>query len=460
MFGENDGKYIFQPTFPNISGALDYGDNPGDSSGSIRALYYTLTVNHGSDSQFSCQNRVTMVRCFEEGKRVNVLNIKPRLLLGPGPSPVPFTVRRAMSEPVIGHMDPQFFAIVDEVQSMLRTVFGTDNRLTLPVSGTGSAGMETAIVNFVEPGDTVIVVVAGVFGGRIAEAVEKIGAHAVRMEVPWGQSASLDQLKSVLRAHSEVRLVAVVMAETSTGVLQPLTGWADEVHRVGALLMVDAVTSLGGMPVNVDTQEFDVVFSGTQKCLSAPPGLSPFTVSERALERLDQRDTPVPSWYFDIAAFRHYWGQNRVYHHTAPISMIYALDEALTLIVEEGIDDVFTRHRRVAESLWAGLSAMGLSLMVPESHRLPTVTTVRIPDGVDDKAVRDRLLHEWHIEIAGGLGPWAGKIWRIGVMGQGAQPQNMLQLLEALRSVLHAQGHDTPSGLQAFENKYEKRGRH
>ncbi len=385
---------------------------------------------------------------------MDVLNIKPRLLLGPGPSPVPFAVRRAMCEPVIGHMDPQFFAIVDEVQSMMRTVFGTANRLTLPVSGTGSAGMETAIVNFVEPGDTVIVVVAGVFGGRIAEAVDKIGAHAVRLEVPWGQSASLEQLKSLLREHPETRLVAVVMAETSTGVLQPLTGWAAEVHRAGALLLVDTVTSLGGMPVDVDTQEFDVVFSGTQKCLSAPPGLSPFTASERALERLDHRNTPVPSWYFDIAAFRHYWGQNRVYHHTAPISMIYGLHEALRLVLEEGLNERYARHRIVAGALWAGLQAMGFELLVDAAVRLPSVTTVRIPLEVDEKRVRSELLQYDGIEIAGGLGSLSGKIWRIGIMGHGAKLSNMIELLVALRQRLADQGRDVPSGVAAAEAAY------
>lgn len=383
-----------------------------------------------------------------------------RLLMGPGPSPVPGRVLQAMARPVLGHMDPQFLSVVDQVQENLRKVFNTANRLTFPISGTGSAGMQASLVNFVGPGDGVLVVEQGIFGQRMADAARRLGADVMSLSVPFGDICTLDQLRDALDTNSHIKLVAVVKAETSTGVLQPLDGWADIIHSREALFLVDAVTALGGLPVDVDSMGFDIVFSGTQKCLAAPPGLAPMTVGPRALAQLADRTTPVASWYFDLAAIAGYLGSARAYHHTAPISMIYALDEALTLIVEEGIDDVFTRHRRVAESLWAGLSAMGLSLMVPESHRLPTVTTVRIPDGVDDKAVRDRLLHEWHIEIAGGLGPWAGKIWRIGVMGQGAQPQNMLQLLEALRSVLHAQGHDTPSGLQAFENKYEKRGRH
>lgn len=390
---------------------------------------------------------------------MNVVNIKPRLLLGPGPSPVPYRVRRAMAEPVIGHMDPQFFEIVDDVQSMLRTVFGTQNRLTLPVSGTGSAGMETAIINFVEPGDTIIVVVAGIFGHRMVEAVKKAGGHAVVMEIPWGQAASLEHLKQTLQEHPQTRMVAVVMAETSTGVCQPLEGWAQAVHQRGALLLVDVVTALGGMPVDVDRQDFDVVFSGTQKCLSAPPGLSPFTASENALERLDNRTTPVASWYLDINAFRQYWGQNRVYHHTAPISMIYGLHEALSLTLEEGLEKRYDRHRQVAASLWAGLEAMGFELLVAPSVRLVSVTTVRIPPSVDDVRLRHDLLHRDGIEIAGGLGSLSGKIWRIGVMGHGARLSNMIELLVALRRRLAEQGRDVPSGVEAAETAYRANNR-
>lgn len=386
---------------------------------------------------------------------MEVLDIQPRLLLGPGPSPVPYSVRRALAEPVVGHMDPQFLAIVDNIQTMLRQVFGTANRLTLPVSGTGSAGMETSIVNFVEPGDTVVVVVAGVFGRRIVEAVEKVGGQVVSLEVPLGAAANLEDLRRVLDAHPKTRLVAVVMAETSTGVLQPLAGWAELVHDRGALLLVDAVTALGGMPVAVDQNEFDVVFSGTQKCLSAPPGLSPFTASEKALERLDGRNTPVPSWYLDLNAFRQYWGKNRVYHHTAPISMLYGLYEALRLVLQEGLEVRYARHRQVAGALWAGLEAMGMELMVEASVRLPSVTTVKIPDGVDEVRLRKYLLEQDRIEIAGGLQSLSGKIWRIGVMGHGATLSNMIELLAAMRRGLADQGRKVSSGVEAAEAAYK-----
>ncbi len=386
------------------------------------------------------------------------LHVPDRLLLGPGPSPVPDQVREAMAKPILGHMDPAFLAIVDDVQEKLRLVFGTQNRLTFPVSGTGSAGMEMSLVNFVEPGDTVVVVQQGIFGQRLADAAQRLGAHVAVISVPFGEICTTAQLEEVLDQHPDTRLVAVVKAETSTGVLQPLEGWSDAIHRRGALLLVDTVTALGGMPVDVDNQGFDVVFSGTQKCLAAPPGLAPMTVNERALARLQERREPVSSWYFDLPAIAQYLGKSRAYHHTAPISMMYALDRALSLIVEEGLDAVWDRHRRVAESLWAGLEAMGLQLMVPRAHRLSTVTTVRIPDGVDDRRVRQRLLEEHQIEIAGGLGPWAGKIWRIGVMGHGARLSNMMTLLVSLRTVLDAEGCHLPSGLSALEDTYRKVG--
>jgi alanine-glyoxylate transaminase/serine-glyoxylate transaminase/serine-pyruvate transaminase len=364
-----------------------------------------------------------------------------------------------MARPVLGHMDPAFLAIVDRVQENLRHVFGTQNPLTFAVSGTGSAGMETSLVNFIEPGDRILVVEQGIFGQRLADAARRLGADVVSLSVPFGDICTLDQLGSALEANPGVKLVAVVKAETSTGVLQPLDGWAKTIHSQGALFLVDAVTALGGMAVNVDEMGFDIVFSGTQKCLAAPPGLAPFTAGPRALERLARRSSPPASWYFDLEAIAQYLGKTRAYHHTAPISMVYALDAALAMILEEGLTNVFDRHQRVAESLWDALDAMELTLMVPRAHRLPTVATVRIPDGVDDKAVRGRLLHEWQIEIAGGLGPWAGKAWRVGVMGQGAHPENMLRLLQALHSTLAQEGANVPSGLQAFEDSYQKRGR-
>lgn len=389
---------------------------------------------------------------------MTVSDVPTRLLLGPGPAPVSDRVRLAMSRPLLGHMDPAFLAIVDRVQEQLRMLFGTENALTFPVSGTGSAGMEMSLVNFVEPGDEVAVVEQGIFGSRIADAARRLGAQVVTISVPFGSICSKDLLVQTLDAHPRIKLVAVVKAETSTGVLQPLEGWANEVHSRGALLLVDAVTALGGLPVCVDDMGFDIVFSGTQKCLSAPPGLSPMTVDARALTRLEDRRTPVSSWYFDLAAISKYLGKSRAYHHTAPISMIYALHESLSLILEEGLDPVYTRHRRVAESLWAGLEAMGLNLMVPVAHRLSTVATVRIPESVDDVRIRHALLSQHGIEIAGGLGPWSGKIWRIGVMGHGARLDNMMTLVAALRECLKANGVDVPSGLGAMEDTYQKKG--
>jgi alanine-glyoxylate transaminase/serine-glyoxylate transaminase/serine-pyruvate transaminase len=364
-----------------------------------------------------------------------------------------------MAKPLLGHMDPAFLAIVDDVQEKLRRVFGTANELTFPVSGTGSAGMEMSLANFVEPGDDVVVVEQGVFGKRLADAARRLGARVVSVEVPFGEICPLERLIRTLDEHPGVKLVAVVKAETSTGVLQPLSGWADEVHRRGGLLLVDAVTALGGLPVDVDAMGFDIVFSGTQKCLAAPPGLAPMTVGAQALDRLQHRSDPVPSWYFDLLAISRYLGKTRAYHHTAPISMIYALNEALTMILEEGLEETWNRHRRVSAGLWAGLEAMGLGLMVPIEHRLPTVATVEIPCGVDDQRVRQRLLSRWGIEIAGGLGPWAGKVWRIGVMGQGAQLSHMLTLLSSLRECLAFEGVSVPSGLAAMEDAYGKWGR-
>ncbi len=386
------------------------------------------------------------------------LEVPERLLLGPGPSPVSERVRQAMAQPLLGHMDPAFLAIVDRVQEQLRLVFGTSNPLTFPVSGTGSAGMEMSLVTLIEPGDVVVVVQQGVFGQRLADAAARLGAEVVPIAIPFGGICSIKTLTQTLDQHPQVRLVAVVKAETSTGVLQPLDGWAEVVHDRGALLLVDTVTALGGLPVHADAMGFDVSFSGTQKCLAAPPGLAPMTVGTRALERIQAREHQAPSWYFDLSAISQYLGKSRAYHHTAPISMIYALAEALNMIVDEGLENVWTRHRQVAESLWAGLEAMGLEMMVPQEHRLPTVATVRIPDGVDDKRVRQRLLDQYQIEIAGGLGPWAGKIWRIGVMGQGAKISHMMTLLNALREVLHAEGFAVPSGLTALEETYQKAG--
>ena len=368
-------------------------------------------------------------------------SIPERLLMGPGPSPVASSVRLAMARPVLGHLDPAFLAIMDEVAEHLRWVFGTTNRLALPLSGTGSAGMEAAVANWVEPGQRILVVVAGLFGQRLAEAAARQGGVVDVLDVPWGSALDPGQLETRLtEASAPYAVVALVMAETSTGVLQPLGGLSDLVHRHGALFLVDAVTAIGGMPVDVDRRGLDIVYAGTQKCLAVPPGLAPFTAGEAALETLRRRPTPVPSWYLDLSMLERYWGGERFYHHTAPVSMIYALAEGLLRIRAEGLDARFARHRRASAALWAGLQAMGLSLVVDAAVRLFSLTTVHIPDGMDDAAVRRRLLNEFDIEIGGGLGPFKGRVWRIGTMGEGAQLEPVTRVLSALEAILHRTG--------------------
>ncbi len=358
-----------------------------------------------------------------------------RLLLGPGPSSVPPRVLKAMATPVIGHMDPAFLQLMSEVQNLLRYAFQTKNWLTLPVSGTGSAGMEAALANFIEPGDPVLICVNGYFGERMCEMARRYGAEVHRLERPWGEVFTPEEVDKALQAHP-AKLVAMVHAETSTGALQPLEGIAEVVHRYGALLLVDAVTSLAGVPLRVDEWGLDIVYSGTQKALSAPPGLAPLTVSPRAMEVLDARKTPVTSWYLDLTMVRKYWGVERTYHHTAPISMIYALREALRLVEEEGLERRWQRHRRNAQWLWAALEDMGLELFVPEEIRLPTLTTVRVPEGVNEGFVRRRLLEDYNIEIAGGLGQLKGRIWRIGLMGYSSRRENVVMLLASLKDIL------------------------
>lgn len=366
------------------------------------------------------------------------LNPPTRILLGPGPSMVHPRVLRAMATPVIGHLDPAFLQIMGEVQVMLRQVFRTKNRLTLPVSGTGSAGMEAALVNFIEPGDPVLICVNGYFGERMCDMAARFGAEVHRLERPWGEVFTPEEIDVALQKHP-VKLVALVHAETSTGALQPMEGIADVVHRHGALLVVDCVTSLGGVPVLVDEWGIDVAYSGTQKALSCPPGLAPITVSPRAEEVLRQRKSKVGSWYLDLTMVQKYWGAERTYHHTAPISMIYALHEALRLVLEEGLERRWQRHRRNAELLWQNLEAHGFQLFVPEAYRLPTLTTVRVPEGMNEAYLRRRLLEEYNIEIAGGLGALKGQIWRIGLMGYSSRRENVLLLLAALRTIMRAE---------------------
>ena len=360
-----------------------------------------------------------------------------RILLGPGPSPVPQRVLRALGAPTIGHLDPQYLAIMDETCELLRQVFRTKNPLTFPVSGTGMAGMECLATNLIEPGDEVIVCINGVFGTRMKDVMERCGATVHALEAPWGDIFPLEQITAALDRHPRAKLLGIVHAETSTGAHQPLAGLADIVHAHGALLAVDMVTSLGGHEVRVDDWGIDACYSGTQKCLSCPPGLAPVSFGERALARMDARKTKPQSWYLDVSMLRKYYvggSGARFYHHTAPVNMTYALREALLIIVEEGLDNRVARHQQMHLRLRKGLEALGLGY-VPK-HSLHTLNCVHIPSGAEDALVRRRLLEEYGIEIGGGLGPMAGKAWRIGLMGHGATVRNVDLVLTALREVL------------------------
>lgn len=359
-----------------------------------------------------------------------------RLLLGPGPSNVHPRVLQALATPLVGHLDPIFLNVMNDIQALLRRVFSTTNQFTIAVSGTGSAGMEAAIVNVVEPGDAVIVGINGVFGTRLAAIVERCGGKAVRVEVPWGQVIEPDTIAAALRQSSPVKAVALVHAETSTGAWQPLDPISALCRQHNALLIVDTVTSLGGIPVEVDRWGIDVCYSATQKCLSCPPGLAPLTLSKRALSVVKNRRSPCQSWYFDLSLIADYWTEhNRAYHHTAPISMLYALREALRLVEEEGLPARFARHQLNSHALLAGLMALGLDPLPPPDRRLPTLICVIIPAHIDEAAVRSRLLESFGIEIGGGLGPLKGKVWRIGLMGESSTEANVLTLLNAMEEI-------------------------
>lgn len=364
------------------------------------------------------------------------LEMTSRMLLGPGPSMAHPRVLQAMAAPLVGHLDPAFLEVMDRIQDMLRYVFETENRLTIPISGTGSAAMEASMANTIEAGDSVLVCVNGYFGGRLADMARRYGGEVQTIHCPWGEVFTATQVKEALDARP-AKVVAIVHAETSTGAEQPLDEIAEVVHDQGGLLVVDAVTSLGGLAVRVDEVGIDVCYSGSQKCLSVPPGLGPITLSPRAEEALARRKTTVANWYLDLTMVQKYWGAERTYHHTAPISANYGLYEGLRLVVEEGLEARWARHRRNAESLWEGLEALDLTMHVPEAHRLTTLTTVRIPEGVDGAAVRRRLLDEYNIEIAGGLGELKGLVWRIGLMGHSSRQENVLLLLAALERLLH-----------------------
>ncbi|SEP67690.1 alanine-glyoxylate transaminase / serine-glyoxylate transaminase / serine-pyruvate transaminase [Ectothiorhodospira magna] len=361
-----------------------------------------------------------------------------RTLMGPGPSDINPRVLAAMSRPIIGHLDPAFVGMMDQMKDLLQYAFQTCNALTLPVSAPGSAGMETCFVNLVEPGDTVVVCINGVFGMRMKENVERCGGTPVVVECDWGRPVDPQQLEDTLKAHPEARLVAFVHAETSTGACSDVKTLTQVAHAHDCLVIVDTVTGLGGCELRVDDWGVDAIYSGTQKCLSCTPGLAPVSFSEAAVARIKARKHPVQSWFMDLNLVMGYWGPNakRAYHHTAPINALYALHEALVLLQEEGLENAWARHRHHHEALKAGLEAMGLNLLVDEAHRLPQLNAVKVPDGVDEARVRGLLLERYGLEIGAGLGPLAGKIWRIGLMGFGCNRKNVQLCLHALEAVL------------------------
>ena len=373
-----------------------------------------------------------------------------RILMGPGPSDVPRRVLNALAAPTLGHLDTAYLAIMDEVRDYLRQVFKTKNELTMAVSGTGSAGMEATLVNLIEPGDEVIVCVNGVFGGRMKDTAERCGAVVHTVEAPWGQTIEPAAVAAALDQHKKVRLVGIVHAETSTGAHQPLEEISKLVHDAGALLLVDAVTSLAGVPLDLDALQIDACYSGTQKCLSCPPGLAPVSFSAAAVDRLSARKTKVQSWYLDMSMLKSYWGQERVYHHTAPINMTYALREALAIVLEEGLEARWARHQRNHLALRAGLEALGLNY-IPQ-HSLASLNAIHVPEGVDEAGVRRRLLNDYNIEIGAGLGPFKGKAWRIGLMGASSTQRHVITVLAALECIL-----GTTGGTRAATGVYDSK---
>lgn len=378
---------------------------------------------------------------------IKELNIPSRILMGPGPSDVHPRVLQAMATPMIGHMDPEFMKVMDEVMQLMRYVFETENELTVSMSGTGSAGMETVFVNLLDPGDEVIVGVNGLFGQRMLDVIERCGAKPIDIHADWGDVFNPEQIETALKDNPKAKFVALVHAETSTGALQPLEDIAKIVHEHDALLIVDAVTSMGGSSIGIDKVGIDACYSGTQKCLSAPPGLAPVTFSKRALEVMENKKEKVQSWYLDLTMIRDYWGSGRAYHHTAPINMNYALHEALRIIQEEGLQNTIKRHQTLGTALHKGLEAMGLDLHVDETYRLPQLTAVRVPEGVNEAKVRSQLLHDYSIEIGAGLGALQGKIWRIGLMGHSCNTRNVITVLSALEQILVRKGAPIQKGV-------------
>jgi alanine-glyoxylate transaminase/serine-glyoxylate transaminase/serine-pyruvate transaminase len=380
-------------------------------------------------------------------------NPPARVLMGPGPSGANPRVVRAMAAPLLGHLDPEFLRIMDSCRAMLRRVFRTENEVSLATPGTGTSGMEAAVMNLVQPGDNVVVGICGYFGDRIAQMAERAGGNVTRVEAPWGSAVDPDQVETAVKAAGNVKLVAVVHAETSTGVRQPIEPVSRVAHAAGALLLVDCVTSLGGVPVEIDAWGADAAYSGTQKCLSAPPGVAPVTLSPRAWDAVRAREVPSNTWYLDLQLLEAYWDSRRAYHHTAPISMVYALHEALALVLEEGLEARWARHERNGRALQDGFEAMGLALHADAANRLPVLTTVRIPEGVNDAEVRGALLKRHGIEIGGGLGELRGKVWRVGLMGESSTPGNVLLFLNSLGRILREHGArtDIRAGIQAAE---------
>lgn len=371
------------------------------------------------------------------GRRtIGDLNPVPRILMGPGPSNVHYRVYQAMSTPVIGYLDPQLLASMDEISQMLRDLFQTGNSLTIALPGTGSAGMEASFVNFVERGDTVIIGVKGFFGERMTDIAARCGAKVIRIDETWGKAIEPERVIKVLKENPQAKMCALVHAETSTGIKQPLREIGAYLEKVDTLFLIDAVTSLGACEVKVDEWGVDICYSCSQKGISVPPGLSPITVSTKALEVLHSRKTKVQNWYLDLSLLEKYWGEERVYHHTAPASMLYALREGLKILFEEGLEERFKRHQSLGDRLKMEIEGLGFRLFAQEGYRLPMLTSVYLSDGVEDVPTRKKLLNEYHIEVGGGLGEAKGKIWRIGLMGETCRLQNVQCLIGALKEIL------------------------
>jgi alanine-glyoxylate transaminase/serine-glyoxylate transaminase/serine-pyruvate transaminase len=368
-----------------------------------------------------------------------------RVLMGPGPSDVDARVLEALSRPTIGHLDPAFIEILNQIRELLQYTFQTKNQLTMAMSGTGSSGMETCVVNLIEPGDTMLVCANGVFGKRMTDVAERCGTDVTTLEIEWGKVFDPDQIRNELNK-KPAKLVGIVHAETSTGAGQPIEEISKIVHDHGGLLLVDAVTSLGGMKVDLDGWEIDACYSGTQKCLSCPPGLSPVSFSDQAVKALESRKKKVQSWYLDLTMIRQYWGSERLYHHTAPVNMNYALLEALKMVREEGLENRWARHLKNHHILKAGLSAIGINFVAQEGYQLPMLNAISIPEGIDDGKVRSQLLNEFNIEIGGGLGVFKGKVWRIGLMGSASTLSNIMLFLAALEKCLMDQGYQFNKG--------------